>query len=113
MSRGLGPIQRAILEVLDEAGADDFERALDPRQVHHRVRRRLADRFERPEVDLRLDELPPDLQRIVLAIRATGRGDYIPSAVSAAISRAMRTLERRGLIRRAYGWRPARVWRKR
>jgi hypothetical protein len=110
MSKGLGPIQRAILDVLEEAGAVDFDTALPVRQVHAAVRRRLADRWrEEPPDDSWLADLAPDLRRLVLAMRATGRWDYVPSAASAAISRALRTLERRGLVRRLNWLIPRRV----
>jgi len=74
------------------------------------VRRRLADRWrEEPPDDSWLADLAPDLRRLVLAMRATGRWDYVPSAASAAISRALRTLERRGLVRRLNWLIPRRV----
>ena len=100
MSKGLGPIQRAILDVLQEAGAVSLETALPAHWVHARVRWRLADRWrERPEEDETwLNELEPELRKIVLAIRSSGNPNLIPGSVSATISRALRTLERRGLI---------------
>ena len=104
MSRGLGRIQREILKLLEEEGADRVP--VNRRWLTAKLATRLGRWQERkPKSDEEfLASLPegvdPATKALLLRIRHSSRRQrwFIPNSFSASVSRALKGLERRGLV---------------
>lgn len=92
MSRGLGALQREILETLNEAHeanfvSYDYRTVYDPHAVKQTLVARVKGRTSRLYV--------PELDSVYV---------WHSGAFEASFSRTLKTLVKRGLLRREFGW---------
>ena len=102
--KGLGRVQRTILTVLEEHGARDLSTALPISSLAGDVRHRIGERWTRKPDSL--VDVPPDVVELVATLKISSSQPLVEPAASSSISRGIRTLEKRGLVRRVL----SRVW---